>query len=414
MQLIDLIVISLRTLAKNKLRSGLTVLGIVMGIGAVTTMVSIGHGAEHIVRSLFRNFGSNVVVVIPANSQSGGIRQGAVVTLTEADSIAISEECPSVLAATPLIATSGQIQNGNGVNWPPKDLLGVSPDYIIVRNWDMAGGEIFGEREVDEAAKVCVIGQTIVRELFPDVDPLGQTVRIKNIPFHVIGVLARKGASLFGQDQDDIVLVPYSTVRKRLQGSTFTNINAVIVSARSQDLTEQAEKEMRLLLTERHRVPPGEPADFEVRNMADVESILTMITASLAAMISMIAAISLAVGGVGIMNIMLVAVTERTREIGIRMALGARRRDILWQFLVESVVLSAVGGVIGIIVGVALSGLLTWLINVMLPTVHWPFSVSIPTAIIAFVFATAVGLFFGYYPARRASLLDPIEALRYD
>jgi len=414
MLIIDLFTISLRTLAKNKLRSALTVLGIVIGIAAVTTMVSIGHGAEHVVRLLFRNLGSNVIVVIPANSQSGGIRQGAVVTLTEGDSVAISTECKSVYAATPLIATTGQIKNGIGDNWNPKDLLGVSPEYPLVRNWSLQVGEFFSERDVNESACVCVVGTTIVTQLFPDVDPIGQKVQIKSIPFRIIGVMTRKGANLFGQDQDDIVLIPYSTVRKRLHGSTFTNVNAVLVSARTQQLSDQAEQEIKLLLMDRHRASPGDQLDFEVRNMADVETVLTLITGTLAAMISAIAAISLVVGGVGIMNIMLVAVTERTREIGIRMALGARPRDILRQFLVESAVLSSIGGIIGILSGVGLSLLLTIIINSALPTVNWPFVVSLPTAFFAMIFAAAVGLFFGYYPARRASKLDPIEALRYD
>jgi putative ABC transport system permease protein len=413
MHLFDLVAISLRTLAKNKLRSGLTVLGVVIGIAAVITMVSIGQSAGELVRTQFRNLGSNVIIVLPARRQSGGVRQGTVATLTAGDSAAIAEECPSVRAVSPMIRTSAQVIGGN-VNWQPNEMAGVGPDYLEVRNWPLAGGEFFGEREVASAAKVCVIGYTLVARLFPYTDPIGQQVRVKNIPFRVIGVLSYKGANLVGQDQDDILLMPYTTVRKRLQGSAFRDVGVVLVSARSEKLSQKAEEEIRVLLSARHRIEPGEAHDFEVRNTADVANVLNIITATLTAMLSAIAAISLVVGGVGIMNIMLVSVTERTREIGIRMALGARPRDILRQFLVESAVLSSIGGVIGIGLGIAASAGITALINVFLPSSDWPFVVSIPTALIALAFSAGVGLFFGFYPARRASRLDPIEALRYD
>jgi putative ABC transport system permease protein len=411
--LFDLFVISLRTLAKNKLRSGLTVLGVVIGIAAVTTMVSLGQSATRLVQDQFQNIGSNVIVVLPASSQTGGLRSGAVMTLTEADAHAIPAECPSVLAVSPFIGTSGQVIGGN-VNWKPDQMLGVGPDYVIVRNWPMATGEFFTERDIAGATKVCVLGATVARQLFPDADAVGQQVRVKNIPFTVSGVLSRKGANLVGQDQDNILLMPYTTVRKRLQNSAFSNVDVIFVSARSEHLSAQAEREIRSLLTERHRLPAGEPPDFEVRNTADVANVFAAIMGTLTAMLSAIAAISLVVGGVGIMNIMLVSVTERTREIGIRMALGARPRDILRQFLVEAVVLSSIGGVIGIALGVGASYGITSLINVLLPSTKWPFVLSIPAAIIALLFAAAVGIFFGYYPARRASRLDPIEALRYD
>ncbi|HLJ97870.1 MAG TPA: ABC transporter permease [Gemmataceae bacterium] len=413
MDLWDLLLISLRTLAKNKLRSGLTVLGVVIGIAAVTTMVSLGQSGGQVLHHQLETLGSNVILVFPGMSQTGGARSGRVTTLTAADAQAIGAECPSVLAASPFIGTSGQVIGGS-VNWQPDQMLGVGPDYPVVRNWPLASGEFFSERDIVAAAKVCVLGYTVARQLFPEMDPIGQQVRVKNIPFTVIGVLIRKGADLVGQDQDNVLLMPHTTVRKRLQNSAFANVDVVFVSAKSQALSSRAEQEIHSLLMERHRIPPGERPDFEVRNTAEVANVLNVVTATLTTMLAAIAAISLVVGGVGIMNIMLVSVTERTREIGIRIALGARPRDILRQFLVEAAVLSSIGGVIGIALGVSASAGITALINLLLPTTQWPFQVSVPAAVVALVFAAAVGIFFGYYPARRASRLDPIEALRYD
>jgi putative ABC transport system permease protein len=411
--LLDLCVISLRTLAKNKLRSGLTILGVVIGIASVTTMVSLGQSGSQLVLDQFQTLGSNVIIVLPSSSQTGGVRSGTVMTLTEADAQAVAAECPSVLAVSPFIGTTGQVIGGN-VNWQPDQMLGVGPDYPLVRSSPLASGEFFSEREIAGAGKVCVLGHTVARQLFPDSDPIGQQVRVKNLPFIVIGVLARKGANLVGQDQDNVLLMPYTTVRKRLQNSVFANIDLIFVSARSEAVSSRAEREINALLTERHRISPGEKPDFEVRNTAEVASVMTAIMAGLAAFLTAIAAISLVVGGVGIMNIMLVSVTERTREIGIRMALGARPRDILRQFLVESVVLSSVGGAIGIALGVGASAGIIALLNALLPTTKWAFEVPIAAAVVALLFAAAVGVFFGYYPARRASRLDPIEALRYD
>lgn len=413
MNLFDLLFLSLRTLRKNKLRSVLTVLGVVIGIGAVTTMVSIGQSAAELVRGQFDNLGVNVILVFPARAMSGGIRQGRVTSLTAADAKAIGEECASVLAATPVVFTGGQVIGGN-INWDPAEMRGAGPEFLIVRNWSLAAGEFISERDVTAAAKVCVIGQTVVNHLFAGSDPIGQTIRIKNIPFTVIGVLAKKGANMVGADQDDIIVMPYTTVRKRLQGSNFANVDMLLVSAKTNEGMRQAAREMNDLLLERHKIPPGQPADFHVENTTEIERILNIITGTMTLMLSSIAAISLVVGGVGIMNIMLVSVTERTREIGIRMALGARPRDILRQFLVEAVVLSTIGGIIGIALGIGASTGLTALINAITPGTKWPYVISITAAIVALVFAAAVGIFFGFFPARQASKLDPIESLRYE
>jgi putative ABC transport system permease protein len=415
LDLYDLVVLSLRTLGKNKLRSGLTVLGVIIGIAAVTTMVSVGQGAGQLVHNEFQTFGANVLVVFPARTRAQGVSQGIVATLTAQDAAAIAEECPAVAAVSPMVFAGATQVIGGNENWQPKQMNGVGPDFPLVRNWRMGSGQFFSDREVTGASKVCVIGATVAAHLFPDVDPVGQQMRIKSIPFTVVGVLERKGANLVGDDQDDIVLMPYTTARKRLQASAFANIDLIIVSARTEELSGPAQRQIRELLAERHHIPPGEPADIDMRSTAEVAAVLNTITAILTAMLSAIAAISLVVGGVGIMNIMLVSVTERTREIGLRMALGARPRDILRQFLVEAVVLSSLGGVFGIVAGVGASYLITVVINWLLPgATKWPFVVSVPATIVALLFAAAVGIFFGYYPARRASRLDPIEALRYD
>jgi putative ABC transport system permease protein len=299
-------------------------------------------------------------------------------------------------------------------NWQPKELLGVGADYLTVRNWQLRYGGFFSEREVNTAAKVCVIGQTIVAKLFQTTNPLGEAVRIKNTPFRVIGVLEPKGANMMGEDQDNIVLIPYTTAKKRLQNSTFNNVNAIVVSARTMRQIGEAADEVRHLLAERHGIAPGEPADFQVRTTTEMASTLGVVTGTITLLLSAIAGISLVVGGVGIMNIMLVSVTERTREIGIRMAIGARSRDILRQFLTESVLLASLGGVVGIALGVGASVGITVLINTLTTGTRWPIVISLPAAVVALVFAAAVGIFFGYYPARRASRLDPIEALRYE
>jgi putative ABC transport system permease protein len=405
--------IALRALAKNKMRAGLTVLGVVIGIAAVTAMVSIGESAGALVQSQIQGLGTNMIIVFPGSSRRGGVREGTMPTLTTEDAEAIALECPAVLAATPVVWTRAQLIYGNA-NWKPENVVGAGPEYLTVRNWGLAAGGFFTERDISSAAKVCVVGHTIVAKLFQTSDPLNQTIRIKNLPFRIIGVLERKGANMVGEDQDDLVVMPLTTVKKRLQGWTFDSVGAILASARTAGQMSDAVHQIHQLLMQRHRIHEGENPDFRVQNTVEIARTFGVITGTMTLLLSAIAAISLLVGGVGIMNIMLVSVTERTREIGIRMAVGARSKDILRQFLVEAVVLSMIGGVIGLALGVSASVGLTALINSFTTGTKWPVVVSIPAAIVALLFAAAVGMFFGYYPARRASRLDPIEALRYE
>jgi putative ABC transport system permease protein len=404
--------IALWALAKNKLRAGLTMLGIIIGIASVTTMVSLGGSASELVNSQLQSLGTNVIVVMPANRRAG-VRDTAMHNLTAKDSDAIARECSSVLASTAIVASGGQLIYGN-TNWKPNDMFGVGADYLLVRNWQLQAGEFFTPRDVSAATKVCVIGQTVAAKLFQTTDPLGQVIRVRNIPCKVIGVLERKGANMIGDDQDNIILLPLMTVRKRIQGSTFEGVNAIMVSGRTPALMEDAAEQIRRLLMERHHIHPGEPIDFQVQNTTEIANTLGIVTGAMTLMLSSVAAISLVVGGVGIMNIMLVSVTERTREIGIRMAIGAKSKDILRQFLVESIILATIGGIIGVVAGIGASVGLTMTINAVTRGSRWPIVVSLPAAGVALLFAGAVGLFFGYYPARRASRMDPIEALRFE
>ncbi len=415
MKLLLSIRIAWRALVKNKMRAGLTVLGVVIGIAAVTTMVSIGQSATALVRAELQSLGTNMLVVFPGSAKQQGVRhgRGSRPTLTPEDVDAIARECHSVLAVSPIVGFSAQVIYGH-MNWRPREMVGVNTHYLTARNWPVARGGFFTERDIATAAKVCVIGHTIVAKLFQTTDPLGKTLRIRNIPFRVIGVLEAKGANIGGEDQDDVLLMPYTTVLKRLYGSTFQHVHVILASARTPELMDEAEEEIRQLLRERHNIAPGHPPDFDVQSMAEIADMLSVITGILTLMLASIAGISLLVGGVGIMNIMLVSVTERTREIGIRMAVGARPSDILRQFLVEAMLLSLVGGFVGFLLGVAASSGVTAIINHFTPGTKWPVVVSVPAAVIAVLFSAAVGIFFGYYPARRASRLDPIEALRYE
>jgi putative ABC transport system permease protein len=407
--------VSLRSLLKNKTRAGLTVLGIVIGVAAVILLVSISQSAGLMVNDQFQSLGTNMLFIMPGSQEGGGLHfpSGTITTLVAADADAMGAECPSVLAASPMVNARAQVIAGN-LNWSPDNIFGVNDEYLTIGNWQMEKGDFFTLNDVHASAKVCVIGKTVVDNLFPGMDCLGATIRIKNIPFRIIGVLKAKGASLFGQDQDNVVLAPYTTIKKRVSGSTFNNVDAIFVSAISTEYMTKADEELTNLLRQRHRIHHNNLNDFTVHNSSEVARVLNIITMVMTLLLGSVASVSLVVGGVGIMNIMLVSVTERTREIGIRMAVGARSRDILRQFLLEAVVLSLLGGVIGVTLGVGASVAVTYAVNLFLSGTRWPFAISVNAILISLGFAASVGMFFGYYPARKASRLDPIESLRYE
>ena len=406
---------ALRALAKNKTRAGLTVLGIVIGVAAVILLVSISQSAGLMVQMQFETLGTNVLFVTPGSQKGGGVQMGfgTITTLIAADADAAAAECPAVQAASPIVIVHSQVIAGNQ-NWLPQFVIGASTSYPLIRNWEMLHGDYFDEGDVRGASKVCVVGVTVADALFQTRNCLGMLVRIKSIPFKIIGVFAPKGANLFGQDQDDIIVAPFTTIKKRVSGSTFNNVDVLMISARANEGMGDAEAEVASLLRQRHRIRHDTQDDFTVHNTSEVANVLAIITMVMTVLVGSIASISLVVGGVGIMNIMLVSVTERTREIGIRLAVGARSRDILRQFLLEAIVLSTLGGAIGVALGVSASVATAAGINMFLNGLHWPLTISLPAIAAALLFSSAIGMFFGFYPARKASRLDPIESLRYE
>lgn len=394
--------IALRALRRNKLRTLLTMLGIIIGVTAVIAAISIGNGAKAQVEAQVASLGQNVLSVFPGSFRTGGARGGwgSRSTLTPEDAQAIRREVGNVVAVSCEVRDRSQVL-ANGLNWNTQ-ILGESPDYLSVRAWGLASGAMFTDSDVRRASKVCVIGKTVASQLFNDEDPLGKTIRIRDIPFKILGVLQAKGVNFFGQDQDDTVIVPYTSSMRRFSGSDY--LRAILIQADKADDMDRVQADVTALLQQRRG---GREPDFRVFSQLELAQAATATAETMTALIGSIAAISLLVGGIGIMNIMLVSVTERTREIGIRMAIGARGRDILLQFLIEAVTLSVLGGATGIALGIAGS-------RIIAAKLDWATLTSTSSIVVAFLFSAGVGVFFGFYPARKASRLDPIEALRYE
>jgi putative ABC transport system permease protein len=398
---------AMRAMAMNRLRTALTMLGMVIGVAAVVLMLAVGQGAQNTVNQSIASMGSNLFIVLSGASTSGGLRFGAgtVPTLTLADAQALAR-IPSVKAVAPVYPGTAQLAYGAN-NWSTV-VSGSTPDYLTVRNWSLDSGHPFEESDVRGATRVVLLGQTVAKNLFGEEDPTGKSIRIKNSPFLVIGLLAPKGQSLDGRDQDDTAVVPVTTAQRKLFGNQFPGtVRYIMVQGRSPEVMDEAEKEMTQLLRQRHRLSEEAENDFMIRNLAAVAQSAAGSAQAMSFMLGAIASISLLVGGIGIMNIMLVSVTERTREIGIRMAIGARRRDILLQFLMEALIICIVGGLVGVILGVGGAWLVSTLAGMAVIVTLW-------SILLSFLFAAAIGIFFGYYPARRAANLKPVEALRYE
>ena len=402
--------VALRALRVNKLRSALTMLGIIIGVGAVIAMVGVGAGAQARVAEQIQSLGSNLLIVLSGSVTAGGVRlgSGSQLTITEDDATAIARDVPSVQVAAPMVRGSAQVVFGN-LNWSTQ-IQGVTPDYLEAREWPVADGRSISPEDEDGATKVALLGQTTTLNLFGETDSLGQIVRIKKVPFTVIGLLSRKGQNSYGQDQDDIILIPLSTAKKKVLGVSQANVRSVqsiSIKVRVGENMVDVEEQIRALLRQRHRLQLNQDDDFWLRNLSEILQTQEESSRVMTYLLAAIASVSLLVGGIGIMNIMLVSVTERTREIGLRMAVGARRRHIMLQFLIEAVTLSVIGGIIGIALGVGGSELISYF-------AQWRTLVAPQSIVLAFSFAAGIGIFFGFYPARKASRLDPIDALRYE
>lgn len=406
MKIINLMKVALSALRRNKFRAFLTMLGIIIGVASVIAMLAIGQGSKQSIQSQISSMGSNMVIAMPASQQMGGVMQGGsnMQSLELNDVVAVSKNCPSISHVSPEVRASGQVVSGTE-NWPTT-FYGVGASYLEIKKMKVESGRMFTEQDVKKAAKVIVVGQTVVEELFgKGVDPVGKSIRFRNVPLKIIGVLAEKGENTFGQDQDDVIIGPYTTVQKRILA--ITHIQAIFASAKNEELTDQATSEMTTALRASHQLRDGDDDDFQIRTQKELVNTFSSISNILTILLGAIAGISLLVGGIGIMNIMFVSVTERTREIGLRMSVGGRGVDILMQFLIEAMLLSVLGGVIGIMLGVGSSSLIGSITG-------WPIAVMPSAVVLSFVVCTFIGIFFGWYPARKASGLNPIEALRYE
>ncbi|MFH1159493.1 MAG: ABC transporter permease [bacterium] len=402
----NLLLVALRSMNRNKLRTFLTMLGIIIGVGSVIAMLAIGQGSRKSIETQIAGLGTNILMIRPEASSQGNVRMeaGTSQRLTLEDAQAIQQRCPSVLLTSPYVRASGQII-AEGQNWR-SSTYGVYPEYFQIRNLEIESGEPFTAADVKNAAKVCLIGKTVTTNLFGEnADPVGKTIRINKIPFRIIGTLRPKGESSFGHDQDDIVLAPFSTVQKRML--TINYVQMIYLSAISEELIPNASEEVTAVLKERHKLGVSEDPDFSIRTQTEISEASSSTSRIMTVLLAVIASISLIVGGIGIMNIMLVSVTERTREIGIRMSVGARGRDVLFQFLIEALMISFLGGVIGIAVGSIAS-------SVIAKVMMWPVMITPLSILLSFFFSSATGIFFGWYPARKAANLNPIEALRYE